>query len=108
LKQDTMRKNTNRRGPSVVLLVVLLTMIALPFLLPLIPFAEDALGKGTDDGARRATEEIAPTFEPWMESLWAPSDSDAERFLFSVQATLGAVGLYWAIHALRRRAEVVS
>ena len=85
------------------LVAALVVIAAMPYLWPYLPMAADALGKGTDDGARNAIHEIAPGFEPWMDSLWSPPNSTAERALFSLQAAGGACALYWVTRVLRNR-----
>ncbi|MDG5777444.1 energy-coupling factor ABC transporter substrate-binding protein [Haloarculaceae archaeon H-GB2-1] len=63
------------------------------------PFVYPSGFGGADVAAREQTESIAPGYEPWMASLWAPSTVLGETLLFGLQAAVGA-GLVW--YAVRR------
>jgi len=44
--------------------------------------------QGTDDQARQLIEDRFPAYQPWVESIFSPSDG-TEQMLFFVQTLLG-------------------
>ena len=51
---------------------------------------EEAWG-GTDDAASEAVEHLNPNYEPWFSPVWEPPSGEIESFLFTLQASIGAV-----------------
>ena len=57
---------------------------------------EEAWG-GTDDAASEAVEQISPNYEPWFSPVWEPPSGEIESFLFTLQASIGAVVIGFVI-----------
>lgn len=62
---------------------------------------------GTDSAATSQIEQDNPRYEPWFNSIYAPTSSEIESGLFALQAALGGIVLGYCIGALhsRRRYE---
>ncbi len=57
---------------------------------------EEAWG-GTDDAASEAVEQLSPNYEPWFSPVWEPPSGEIESFLFTLQASIGAVVIGFVI-----------
>ncbi|MCW3131197.1 MAG: energy-coupling factor ABC transporter substrate-binding protein [Candidatus Methanospirare jalkutatii] len=57
---------------------------------------EEAWG-GTDDAASEAVEHLNPNYEPWFSPVWEPPSGEIESFLFTLQASIGAVVIGFVI-----------
>ena len=57
---------------------------------------EEAWG-GTDDAASEAVEQLNPNYEPWFSPVWEPPSGEIESFLFTLQASIGAVVIGFVI-----------
>lgn len=62
---------------------------------------------GSDSAATSQIEQDNPDYEPWFQSLYAPTSGEIESGLFALQAALGGIVLGYCVGALRgrRRAE---
>ena len=52
---------------------------------------------GTDDAASEAVEQLSPNYEPWFSPVWEPPSGEIESFLFTLQASIGAVVIGFVI-----------
>ncbi|MTI81138.1 MAG: energy-coupling factor ABC transporter substrate-binding protein [Firmicutes bacterium] len=53
--------------------------------------------KGADDQSEKLIGELAPSYEPWFNSLWAPPSGEIESLLFSLQAAIGSIVIGYVI-----------
>ncbi|WP_206492838.1 energy-coupling factor ABC transporter substrate-binding protein [Rhodococcus sp. KRD162] len=58
---------------------------------------------GTDSAATSRIEEDHPDYQPWFQSVFAPTSSEVESGLFALQAAVGGTVLGYTIGALRGR-----
>lgn len=58
---------------------------------------------GSDSAATTQIEQDNPDYEPWFQSLYAPTSGEIESGLFALQAALGGIALGYCIGALRGR-----
>lgn len=73
-----------KRNSLLLILVIFLVVI------PLV-FRSHASFSGTDTEAIKVIEELAPSYKPWIGSLWSPNSSEVESLLFAVQASIGSI-----------------
>lgn len=52
---------------------------------------------GTDQNALGMIEEVAPSYVPWYESVWAPPSGEIESLMFTIFASSGAAVLAYFI-----------
>ena len=58
---------------------------------------EEEAWSGTDDAASEAVEQLSPNYEPWFSPVWEPPSGEIESFLFTLQASIGAVVIGFVI-----------
>ena len=61
---------------------------------------------GTDTAATERIEADHPDYEPWFESVFAPTSGEVESGLFALQAALGGIVLGYVIATLKARRAV--
>jgi cobalt/nickel transport protein len=69
--------------------ILLLCIVVVLAIIPMI-FNKGAEFSGADGQAEEFIGEIAPSYEPWFESIWEPPSGEIESLLFALQAALGA------------------
>jgi cobalt/nickel transport protein len=89
-----------RRRPwiNVVLVIVVVLLAVIPLII-----IQNSEFAGADGKAEEAIQEIAPTYQPWFESLVELPGGETETLLFSVQAAIGAGVIGYAIGFYRGR-----
>ncbi|MGN7134527.1 energy-coupling factor ABC transporter substrate-binding protein [Rhodococcoides corynebacterioides] len=61
---------------------------------------------GSDTAATERIEADHPDYQPWFESVFAPSSGEVESGLFALQAALGGIVLGYVIATLKARRAV--
>lgn len=79
-------------GTSLLLLVLVVALTALPLLIH--PGADFG---GTDDAATAVISQLAADVQPWFQPLWEPAGDSVESLLFALQAAIGAGGLGYVL-----------
>jgi|GEM_PF-3782975 len=78
--------------------------------LALLPLAlhQGAEWRGADDRSTEAIQEVDTSYQPWFDHLFNPGDLGIERYMFGLQALLGAAFTFGTIGWFvgRRRALV--
>lgn len=94
------------RGKIAIILVILCAVIAI---IPLAMIDDSEFG-GADGQAGEIIADIAPHYEPWVESLIEPPGGETESLLFCLQAAIGAgiVGLGFGYYIGRSKGRKES
>lgn len=100
-RHDVQRHEAGRRGPARRAGIVAAVAGALIVASQLV--AGDR--QGTDDAARQAVQQVAPSYRPWARRLVRETAPDAERALFILQGMIGALVLGTAVWRLGRTGE---
>ncbi len=81
--------------------LVLLVLLAAIFI---VPFFIDHGGEfgGADGEAEDQIMLIAPSYEPWFESLYEPASGEIESLLFTLQGSLGTAVIFYILGYYRR------
>ncbi len=61
---------------------------------------------GSDTAATERIEADHPDYQPWFESVFAPTSGEVESGLFALQAALGGIVLGYVIATLKARRAV--
>jgi cobalt/nickel transport protein len=88
---------------NLLLLIVAVALAVLPLLL-----LRDVEWRGADDRGTEAILELNAEYEPWVDHLFDPGALGIERYLFGLQALLGAGVTFAAIGWFVGRRAVVS
>lgn len=89
-----------RMWTNLVLVIAVVLLAVIPLIL-----IQDSEFAGADGQAEEAIQEIAPTYEPWFESLIELPGGETETLFFSVQAAIGAGVIGYAIGFYRGRVK---
>jgi cobalt/nickel transport protein len=102
-----MRKST---VTTVMLIVAIVAIVGVALIVDSRRSGDEERFVGTDSAATSRIEEDHPDYQPWFQSVFAPTSSEVESGLFALQAALGGVVLGYTIGALRgrRRDESVT
>jgi len=90
-----------KRFQNLILLVLVVALAVVPLMMikktgPGPDGKEVEVFTGSDDQARQAIGNIAPSYKPWAKALMVPPSAEIESLLFALQAALGAGFLgYW-------------
>src|SRR5438552_8456896 len=88
---------------NLLLLAAAIVLAALPLIL-----LHDASWTGADDRGTQAIQELNADYHPWFDHLFDPSALGIERYVFGLQALLGASVTFAAIGWLVGRRPVLS
>lgn len=89
---------------TVVCLLALVALLAVPLLLDARRSGPEERFVGTDSAATSAIEQAHPDYQPWFRSVFEPS-GEVESGLFALQAAVGAGVLGYVIGYLRGRSR---
>ena len=79
-----------------LLIAIVICLIFVPFVLK-----KDSRFAGADDQAKNAIAQIDPGYIAWFHPFWQPPGSEAESFLFALQAAAGSGFVFYYIGYIR-------
>ncbi|MFY2787246.1 energy-coupling factor ABC transporter substrate-binding protein [Rhodococcus sp. MALMAid1271] len=95
-----MRKST---VTTILLIAAIVAIVGIALVVDSRRSGDEERFVGTDSAATSRIEEDHPDYQPWFQSVFAPTSSEVESGLFALQAALGGTVLGYTIGALRGR-----
>lgn len=95
-----MRKST---VTTILLIAAIVAIVGIALIVDSRRSGDEERFVGTDSAATSRIEEDHPDYQPWFQSVFAPTSSEVESGLFALQAAVGGTVLGYTIGALRGR-----
>lgn len=95
-----MRKST---VTTILLIAAIVAIVGIALVVDSRRSGDEERFVGTDSAATSRIEEDHPDYQPWFQSVFAPTSSEVESGLFALQAAVGGTVLGYTIGALRGR-----
>lgn len=96
----------NTRTKNILLVggTVAMSVFALAFSRP----ATGEAFSGSDDQAKNAITQVAPSYKPWFNPFWEPPSGEIESLIFGLQAAAGAGTLCYALGYWKGRKKITG